>query len=330
MHDLKGRCVHPWPKRPRILGLFDASAGTSGAPAPYVHPPQRPVWRRSGVTDNLRRKCPRWPNSPSPSTCPRAHRPPSRWSSSSTGRSTAPPVSDGSSVVSVTCTPWSTTAAGTTAREERSPSTPPSTGTSTTSSASSTDAPPPWSGTATGAPWPSEPRSGAGPTDPYAASASTSRRCRGWICGPPVRAAARTAPTKSRPDPAERDARAAERFFRRMVGDGAWDRLPDKDKAARRADGAALSAELDAIRISEAAVRRRRHDRPDAVRPGRALGDQAPPVGGLAGRAHARRRAGRVPGRRPRRPPDPSRRLRRLRASGHWPAAGRRVRTATT
>jgi pimeloyl-ACP methyl ester carboxylesterase len=52
-------------------------------------------------------------------------------------------------------------------------------------------------------------------------------------------------------DPADRDARAAEQFFRRMVGDGAWDRLSEKDKAARRADGAALSAELEAIRISE-------------------------------------------------------------------------------
>ena len=52
-------------------------------------------------------------------------------------------------------------------------------------------------------------------------------------------------------DPAGRDARAAERFFKRMVGEVAWDRLSEKDKAARRADGAALSAELDAIRITE-------------------------------------------------------------------------------
>ncbi|MGO8871684.1 MAG: alpha/beta fold hydrolase [Acidimicrobiales bacterium] len=40
----------------------------------------------------------------------------------------------------------------------------------------------------------------------------------------------------------------AERFFRRMVGDAAWDRLPEETKAARRADGPALAAELDAIR----------------------------------------------------------------------------------
>lgn len=44
----------------------------------------------------------------------------------------------------------------------------------------------------------------------------------------------------------------AERFFRRMVGDAAWDRLPDRAKAARRANGPALAAELDAIRVAEA------------------------------------------------------------------------------
>ncbi len=49
-------------------------------------------------------------------------------------------------------------------------------------------------------------------------------------------------------DPAER----AERFFRRMVGDSAWERLPEAAKADRRADGAALAAEMDAIRVTEA------------------------------------------------------------------------------
>ncbi len=53
-------------------------------------------------------------------------------------------------------------------------------------------------------------------------------------------------------DPTERHARGAERFFRRMVGDSAWDRLPEKGKAERRADGPALVAELDAIRAAEA------------------------------------------------------------------------------
>jgi len=51
-------------------------------------------------------------------------------------------------------------------------------------------------------------------------------------------------------DPGEEDpATAAERFFRRMVGDEAWDRLPEAEKEARRADGPALAAELAAIRI---------------------------------------------------------------------------------
>jgi pimeloyl-ACP methyl ester carboxylesterase len=54
------------------------------------------------------------------------------------------------------------------------------------------------------------------------------------------------------PAPADDDpALVAERFFRRMVGDTAWDRLPEATKAARRADGAALAAELAAIRTDE-------------------------------------------------------------------------------
>ncbi len=48
-------------------------------------------------------------------------------------------------------------------------------------------------------------------------------------------------------DPAE----SAERFFRRMVGDSAWERLPAAAKAERRADGPALAAEMDAIRLAE-------------------------------------------------------------------------------
>ncbi len=71
-----------------------------------------------------------------------------------------------------------------------------------------------------------------------------------WPARPPDPA---TGDPDSRPtDPDELSARAAERFFRRMVGDAAWERLPEREKAARRADGAALSAELDAIRIDAA------------------------------------------------------------------------------
>ncbi len=61
--------------------------------------------------------------------------------------------------------------------------------------------------------------------------------------GPPV--------TTDADDP-EAAAQAAERFFRRMVGDASWDRLPESEKAARRADGPALAAELRAIRLGEA------------------------------------------------------------------------------
>ncbi|HUA96650.1 MAG TPA: alpha/beta hydrolase [Acidimicrobiales bacterium] len=54
-------------------------------------------------------------------------------------------------------------------------------------------------------------------------------------------------------DRADRDpAEEAERFFRRMVGDEAWERLPDGTKRARRADGAALAAELADIRTHTA------------------------------------------------------------------------------
>jgi pimeloyl-ACP methyl ester carboxylesterase len=45
---------------------------------------------------------------------------------------------------------------------------------------------------------------------------------------------------------------AAEQFFRRIVGTEAWDRLPDATKSERRADGQALIAELNAIRLEEA------------------------------------------------------------------------------
>ena len=44
----------------------------------------------------------------------------------------------------------------------------------------------------------------------------------------------------------------AEQFFRRVVGDTAWDRLSDETRAARRADGAALAAELASIRVDDA------------------------------------------------------------------------------
>lgn len=45
---------------------------------------------------------------------------------------------------------------------------------------------------------------------------------------------------------------AAERFFRRVVGTEAWERLSEPGRAERRADGPALVAELNAIRLTEA------------------------------------------------------------------------------
>ena len=56
-----------------------------------------------------------------------------------------------------------------------------------------------------------------------------------------------------RPSPEHDDpGQVAERFFRRMVGDSAWDRLPEATKQERRADGPALAAEIAAIRVNEA------------------------------------------------------------------------------
>jgi len=40
----------------------------------------------------------------------------------------------------------------------------------------------------------------------------------------------------------------AERFFRRMVGEGSWERLPESGRADRRADGAALVDDLRGLR----------------------------------------------------------------------------------
>jgi pimeloyl-ACP methyl ester carboxylesterase len=71
-----------------------------------------------------------------------------------------------------------------------------------------------------------------------------------WLPLWPRRPEARPARTGSG-DPPD-GAAEAERFFRRMVGDTAWDRLPEEGRAARRADGPALAAELRAIRMTEA------------------------------------------------------------------------------
>ena len=77
-----------------------------------------------------------------------------------------------------------------------------------------------------------------GPSTPLPRS---SRRCRGWA----------SAARGGRPWPALSDdpGEEAERFFTRMVGDGAWSRLNEKGRAERRADGPALVADLRGMRV---------------------------------------------------------------------------------
>lgn len=48
-------------------------------------------------------------------------------------------------------------------------------------------------------------------------------------------------------DPAD----GAERFMRRMVGDAIWDRLPPGTRSDRRAEGAALRADLDSLDVDQ-------------------------------------------------------------------------------
>ncbi len=68
-----------------------------------------------------------------------------------------------------------------------------------------------------------------------------------WVGGPARRPGAPRHPGEQ----ADAPGAVAERFFRRMVGDAAWERLPESTREARRADGAALAAELDALRVDE-------------------------------------------------------------------------------
>ena len=52
-------------------------------------------------------------------------------------------------------------------------------------------------------------------------------------------------------DGAASPADVAERFMRRMIGDSLWERLPDKTRAERRAEGVALVGELTDLRANE-------------------------------------------------------------------------------
>ena len=55
-------------------------------------------------------------------------------------------------------------------------------------------------------------------------------------------------PSGGRPPMAGQPGDEAARFFRRMVSPAAWDRLPEAARAARRADGPALVADLASVR----------------------------------------------------------------------------------
>jgi len=66
-----------------------------------------------------------------------------------------------------------------------------------------------------------------------------SRRCHGSASA----GGAQIPPGAGAPDPALE----AERFFRRMAGDGAWERLSEREREARRADGPALLSDLRAL-----------------------------------------------------------------------------------
>jgi pimeloyl-ACP methyl ester carboxylesterase len=59
-------------------------------------------------------------------------------------------------------------------------------------------------------------------------------------------------PRRNRAVDDEDPAGFAEAFFRRVVGDEAWDRLPERTRAERRAEGPALLAELRALRVEAA------------------------------------------------------------------------------
>jgi pimeloyl-ACP methyl ester carboxylesterase len=72
-----------------------------------------------------------------------------------------------------------------------------------------------------------------------------------WSRRPPDPQATPASSAAGAADPEDPGA-AAERFFRRMIGDAAWDRLPEAAKDERRADGPALAAELTAIRLPRA------------------------------------------------------------------------------
>jgi pimeloyl-ACP methyl ester carboxylesterase len=67
-----------------------------------------------------------------------------------------------------------------------------------------------------------------------------------WLPWWPRRSPGGTAATARGPE------EAAETFMRRMIGDARWDRLPERTRARRRAEGPALVAEMSSIRADGA------------------------------------------------------------------------------
>jgi pimeloyl-ACP methyl ester carboxylesterase len=53
------------------------------------------------------------------------------------------------------------------------------------------------------------------------------------------------------PPPSDESGEEAERFFRRMVGEGSWSRLTEDAREQRRADGPALVADLRSMRVQD-------------------------------------------------------------------------------
>ena len=122
-------------------------------------------------------------------------------------------------------------------------------------------------------------------------------------------------------DPAE----VAERFFRRMVGDSAWDRLPEETQEARRRRRARPGRRDRRHPHDGGAVRRQPPGRAGRLRARHRLPPPPAGLGGLAGSPRPGRRAGRDRRRGTRRPPDPPRRIRPIRPAPRWHVPPARV-----
>ena len=221
---------------------------------------------------------------------------------SSTARSTGLQLRPGPPAPRRSRTPWPTTAAATRDRGTSSRRQHEARRTTSTTCSRSSTARPRWSSaTAMGATSLSVPRSATGATDPSGPWPPTSHRMP-WLARGRHAARRRWPSGRRRPaaDPAEPTTtrRPPNGSSAGWSATAAWDRLSEKEKAGRRADGPALAAELAAIRVTEPPFDVGGAGHPGHLRQGRGLAPPPPPGGGLAGRAHARSRALRDPRRR--------------------------------